>query len=150
MIAETEGPRRGKYFDFLLQYFNVGLDKWEAYRAHKQKHKRSEVTDMINTILKQQGWNEGKIQGWNEGKAQGWNEGKIEGKVEGKIEGKIEESRDLILLFLPKRLGATPPRLEQTIRNAHDLNRLQAVLLSLLELQSWQEVEQLLNAETKA
>jgi len=134
MVAETEGQRRGKYFDFLLQYFNLGMEKWEAYRAHKQKHKRSEVTDMINTILKQQGWNEGKIQGWNEGK----------------IEGKMEESRDLILLLLPKRLGSIPTKLEQAIRNAHDLNRLQAVLASLLELQSWQEVEQLLNAETKA
>lgn len=80
---------------------------------------------MINTILKQQGWNEGLS------------------------EGKLNQSRDLVLMLLPKRLGAIPTKLEQTIRNTHDLNHLQAVLASLLELQSWQEVEQLLNAETK-
>ena len=145
MVAEAEGQRRGKYFDFLLQYFNLGIDKWEAYRAHKQKHKRSEVTDMINTILKQQGWNEGKIQGWNEGKVQGWNEG----KTEGLSEGKLDQSRDLLLMLLPKRLGPMPSKIEQAIRKANDLDRLQAVLTSLLELQSWQEVETLLAEEAK-
>ncbi len=67
-----------------------------------------------------------------------------------KQQGKIEEGRDMILLLLPKRLGSKPPKLEQAIRRANDLKRLQTVLASLLELQSWEEVEQLLNAETKA
>lgn len=126
MISETEGQRRGKYLDFLLHYFNFGMEKWEAYRAHKHKHQRSEVTDMISTILKQQGWNEGKI------------------------EGKIEEGRDLLLLLLPKRLGPMPQSLAQLIRAANELDRIQAVLTSLLELQSWQEVEQLLKGEAKS
>lgn len=43
LVAETQGQRRGKYFDFLLQYFNLEMDQWEAYRAHKQKHKRARL-----------------------------------------------------------------------------------------------------------
>ena len=137
LVAETEGQRRGKYFDFLLQYFNLGQEKWDAYRAHKQRHKESEVTDMINTILKQQGLNEGKLLGLNEGKLLGLNE------------GKINEDRDLLLILLPKRLGATPPHLEQLIRRTTDFDRIHTVLISLLELQSWQEVEALLAGNGK-
>ena len=137
MIAETEVQRRGKYLDFLLHYFNLGMEKWEAYRAHKQQHQKSEVTDMINTILKQQGRDEGKLLGLNEGKLLGLNE------------GKLNQSRDLLLMLLPKQLGPTPQRLEQLIRKTNDLDRLQAVFASLLELQSWQEVETLLAGNGK-
>lgn len=42
------------------------------------------------------------------------------------------------------------PRFAQAIRNAHDLSRSQSVRKNFLELQSWQEVEPLLNAEIKA
>ena len=129
MIAETEVQRRGKYLDFLLHYFNLGMEKWEAYRAHKQKHQKSEVTDMINTILKQEGLNEGKLLGFNE--------------------GKINEDRNLLLILLPKKLGPMPPHIEQLIRRTTDFDRIHTVLISLLELQSWQEVETLLAGNGK-
>jgi hypothetical protein len=121
MIAEIEVQRRGKYLDFLLHYFNLGVEKWEAYRTHKQRHQKSEVTDMINTILKQ----------------------------EGLKEGQVSESRNLLLMLLPKRLGPMPSRLEQSLRGMTDLERMHLVLASLLELQSWQEVETLLAGNGK-
>lgn len=92
---------------------------------------------MINTILKQEGRNEGKIEGWKEG------------KQEGLIEGKIEADRDMLLLLLPKKLGPLPPKIEKAILAAKDFDRLHAVLISLLELQSWQEVETLLAGNGK-
>ncbi len=140
VLEFTPRARRAKYLDFVLHYFNLKIEQWEAYQNYKRKHKPSEAPDMINVLLKEKGWEEGFVKGKDEGKA--------EGKAEGESFGKISESRNLLLMLLPKKLGQMPHKIEQALHGQTDLNRMHTILASLLELQSWQEVEQLLNGKS--
>ena len=100
---------------------------------------------MINTLLKEQGWTEGRNEGWTAG----LEEGRTAGLAEGRKEGKIQQCRDLLLLLLPKKFGSIPPELESRIRGYADLDRMNEILARLLEFQDWQEIAQLLNGARK-
>ncbi len=136
LVDPTQGLRRSKYLDFVLHYFNLGQREWEIYGDYKAKQEEREVFDMVSTILKKQGRQEGWIAGRQEGRQEGWQEGRQEGK--------IEQGRDLLLMLLPKRFGAMPLEIERRIREFSDLDRIQTLLSRLLEIHEWQEVEQFL------
>lgn len=80
---------------------------------------------MITSILKKQGWEEGKF--------------------EGKLEGRLEAERDMLLVLLSKRFGAIPPDVEAAIRSSNDVERIHDVLVRFLEIKDWQELRELLN-----
>lgn len=118
MVAPTQGLRRSKYLDFLLFYFKLEENDWNAYRAYKQaQQKNQEVEMLITTALK--------------------NQGKLEGKIEGKIE--------VLLSLLPKKLGPMPLEIEASIRKLSDIERINFLLNHLWDVHDWQEIKQLMN-----
>lgn len=136
MLEASKRVRQGKYLDFLMHYFNLSAERWEEYRSYKQRQKESEVVEMISSILKQEGWQEG----WNQGMEKGMEKGILRG-VEN---GKLTEARDLLLLLLPKKLGPIPAALENPLREVDDIEFINGLLLRILEIRDWNEVEQLL------
>jgi hypothetical protein len=121
LVDPAKALRRNKYLDFLAHYFNLGEDQWEMYHAHKQKKNEVREVDMVRTIFEQK-----------------------------RLEGMIEQGRDLLLLFLPKRLGPMPPEIESAIRGLTDLDRIQSILVRFMEINDWREIEQLLNGKEYA
>lgn len=125
LVDPVRGLRRSKYLDFVLHYFNLEASQWETFRAYKHGRKEDQEVEMITSILKKQGWEEGKF--------------------EGKLEGRLEAERDMLLVLLSKRFGAIPPDVEAAIRSSNDVERIHDVLVRFLEIKDWQELRELLN-----
>lgn len=121
LVDPVRGLRRSKYLDFVLHYFNLEASQWEAFRAYKHERKEDQEVEMITSILKKQGWEEGKL------------------------EGKLEAERDMLLALLPKRFGSIPPDIEAVIRTSNDTKRIHTILVRFLEIKDWQELRELLN-----
>ncbi|MGI0016255.1 MAG: DUF4351 domain-containing protein [Nitrososphaera sp.] len=110
--------RQNKYLDFLAYYFNLGEKEWEVYRAHKQKKNEEKEFEMITTILREQA----------------------------EAAGKLKQGQHMLLLLLPKRFGPMPPEIESLIRGLTDLDRIDAIMTSFLEIRDWSEVKELLQS----
>lgn len=102
------------------------------------------MSEIISDILKRQGWQEGWNQGLEQGMEKGLEQGMEKGLLRGWESGKLTEGRDLLLLLLPKKLGAIPLAIEKKLREVDDLELINDLLVRVLELRDWNEVEQLL------
>lgn len=69
---------------------------------------------------------------------------KKEGWEEGREEGQINEGQNTLLILFPKKLGPVPPKIERSIRELKDLDRIHEILARFLEINDWQELERLL------
>jgi hypothetical protein len=56
-----------------------------------------------------------------------------------------EQSMEVLLSLLPKKLGPMPPEIENSIRTLNDADRIDSLLNRFLELHDWQEVKRLIN-----
>lgn len=131
LVDPTKRLRQTKYLDFIFNYFNLGQEKWDLYRAHKHKQKEGEVIEMIETIS-------------NVWKKESFTEGFVKGKTEGEFFGKLSEGQDMLLMLFPRKLGHMPEDVERGIRALTDVNRVHEILAHFLEIESWNEVRRLL------
>ncbi len=148
LVDPDKRVRQGKYLDFLLHYFNLSAEKWNEYRSYKQRQKESEDNEMpeiISDILKRQGWQEGWKQGIERGIEQGIEQGIEKGLKSGLERGRLAEARNLLMLLLPKKLGPIPPALETPLREIDDIDFINDLLVRILEIRDWHEVERLLH-----
>ncbi len=67
-------------------------------------------------------------------------EGKVEGKVEGKAEGKAEEARKVLLLLGREQFGEPSAKVVALLDAVTDLGQLEALLLRLRHVKSWEEL----------
>ena len=85
------------------------------------------------------GEEKGIEKGIEQGIAKGIIEGIEKGRTEGRTEGRVAEARSLILRLGTKRFGAASAESESVLEAA-DIERLEAIVERLLEVESWQEL----------
>ena len=61
----------------------------------------------------------------------------------GRKMGKLEGRQDDILKLLSKKFGEVPGELEQRIRSIQNLEKLEEILLAILDMTSLEEVEKM-------
>jgi predicted transposase YdaD len=75
-----------------------------------------------------------------EGLAEGRGKGLAEGRAEGLAEGRAEEARNLLLLAGRKRLGEPNATTLTTVETLSEVERLEALMLRLFEVETWDEL----------
>jgi predicted transposase YdaD len=63
-----------------------------------------------------------------------------EGRAEGRAKGRAEELQRVLLLQGEKRFGPAGARVRETLAALHDIERLEALSLRLLDVESWDEL----------
>lgn len=72
---------------------------------------------------------------------EGREEGLEDGRQEGRDEGRLITGRELLRLLLEKRFGELPDDLVARIENVTDADRLEACIVSVLDVQSPDEID---------
>jgi predicted transposase YdaD len=67
-------------------------------------------------------------------------EGRTRGITQGKIEGQIEEARKILLLQGRNRFGEASPEAEAAVQALTDVQKLEELIVRVLETSSWQEL----------
>jgi hypothetical protein len=94
------------------------------------------VMNMKESVTYQAILEEGEAIGVAKGKA----EGEAKGKAEGEAKGKAEEARKMLLLQGRDRFGVPSAKIEGLLNAVADLGRLEALLLRLLHVKTWEEL----------
>lgn len=123
--AKVDPARRSLLIDFVETYMPLGgQDESEYERLVAKDPEYREVAAMITVYEKR-----------------GIEKGRREGKREGKRAGQIQEKRAVLTLQLEKRFGDLEASLKQRIRRIGSPQRLDSLLLAVLDAQSVDDLD---------